>query len=124
MNWGLQALVIMPETASRVKIKSRGAKLDFTQTAAAVVSQSIGEGLFDGKPLLDPHAGNDARAVERGRQGGLKGGEARPKKLTPIAKHPRIIHPSKWLEFKLIVFRIEQLFLKSCCILARCERNS
>jgi hypothetical protein len=29
-------LLDMPETA-RVKIKSRGAKLDFTQTAAAVV---------------------------------------------------------------------------------------
>jgi hypothetical protein len=122
LNWGLQALVIMPETG-RVKIKSRGAKLDFTQTAAAVVSQSIGEGLFDGKPLPDPHAGKEAKVVERGRQGGLKGGEARAKKLTPIAKHPRIIYPSRWLEFELIAFRIEQLFLKSCCILSRCERN-
>jgi hypothetical protein len=25
--------------------------MDFTQTASAIVSQSIGEGLFDGKPL-------------------------------------------------------------------------
>jgi len=55
----------MPETA-REKIKSRGAKLDFTQTAATVVSQSIGEGLFNGKPLPDPHTGKDAKAVERG----------------------------------------------------------
>lgn len=89
-----------------------------------MVSQSIGEGLFNGKPLPDPHTGKDAKAVERGRQGGLEGGEARAKKLTPIAKHPRIIYPSRWLEFKLIVYRIEQLFLASCCILSRCERNS
>jgi hypothetical protein len=33
-----------------VKIKSKGTKLDFTQTAAAVVFQSIGENLFDGSP--------------------------------------------------------------------------
>jgi hypothetical protein len=66
-----------------VRIKSKGLKLDFTQTAAAVVSQSIGEGLFDGKALPDPNAGKDAKAVERGRQGGLKGGEARAKKFSP-----------------------------------------
>lgn len=65
-----------------MKIRSKGTKLDFTATAAAVVSQSIGEGLFDGKPLPDPNEGKDAKAVERGRQGGLKGGTARAEKLT------------------------------------------
>ena len=65
-----------------MRIKSRGGKLDFTQTAAAVVSQSIGEGLFDGKPLPDPNEGKDPQAIERGRQGGLKGGTARTSKLT------------------------------------------
>jgi hypothetical protein len=66
----------------KIKIKSRGTKLDFTQTAAAVVSQSIGENLFDGSPLPDPNAGKDPKAIERGRQGGLKGGKARASKLT------------------------------------------
>lgn len=65
-----------------MKIKSKGAKLDFTQTAAAVVSQSIGEDLFTGNPLADPNAGKDPKAIERGRQGGLKGGKARASKLT------------------------------------------
>jgi hypothetical protein len=65
-----------------MKIKSKGLKLDFTQTAASIVSQSIGEGLFDGKPLPDPNESKDAKAVERGRQGGLKGGTARASKLT------------------------------------------
>jgi hypothetical protein len=65
-----------------MKIKSKGTKLDFTQTAAAVVSQSIGENLFDGSPLPDPNTGKDPKAVERGRQAGLKGGKARAEKLT------------------------------------------
>ncbi len=65
-----------------MRIKSKGGKLDFTQTAAAVVSQAIGEGIFDGKPLSDPNEGKDAKAIERGRQGGLKGGTARATKLT------------------------------------------
>jgi hypothetical protein len=65
-----------------MKIKSKGTKLDFTQTAAAVVSQSIGENLFDGSPLPDPNAGKDPKAIKRGRQGGLKGGKARALKLT------------------------------------------
>jgi hypothetical protein len=60
----------------------KGQKMDFTQTASAVVSQSIGEGLFDGKPLPDPNEGKDPAAIERGRQGGLKGGKARAEKLT------------------------------------------
>jgi hypothetical protein len=65
-----------------MKIRSKGTKLDFTQTAAAVVSQSIGEDLFTGNPLPDPNAGKDPKAIERGRQGGLKGGKARAEKLT------------------------------------------
>lgn len=65
-----------------VKIKSKGLKLDFTQTAASIVSQSIGEGLFDGEPLPDINEGKDPQAVERGRAGGLKGGTARAEKLT------------------------------------------
>lgn len=65
-----------------MKTKSKGTKLDFTQTAAAIVSQSIGEGLFDGSPLVDPNEGKDPAAIERGRKGGLKGGVARAKTLT------------------------------------------
>jgi hypothetical protein len=65
-----------------MKIKSKGAKLDFTATAANVVSQAIGEDLFDGSPLPDPNEGKDPKAIERGRQGGLKGGKARAEKLT------------------------------------------
>ena len=57
-------------------------KLDYTETAAAVVSQSIGESLFTGEPLPDPNEGKDLKAVERGRQGGLKGGKVRAAKLT------------------------------------------
>lgn len=64
------------------RIKSQGMKNDYTATAAAVVSQAIGENLFDGSPLPDPDAGKDPQAIERGRAGGLKGGEARAKKLT------------------------------------------
>jgi hypothetical protein len=66
-----------------MKIKSKGTKLDFTQTAAAVVSQSIGEDLFTGAPLPDPNAGKDPKAIARGRAGGLKGGKARAAKLSP-----------------------------------------
>ena len=65
-----------------MKIKSKGMKLDYTQVAAATVSQAIGEHLFVGSPLPDPNAGKDPKAIERGRQGGLKGGKARASKLT------------------------------------------
>jgi hypothetical protein len=65
-----------------MKIKTKGTRLDFTQTAAAVVSKSIGENLFDGSPLPDPNAGKDPKAIERGRQVGLKGGKARASKFT------------------------------------------
>ena len=65
-----------------MKIKSKGTKLDFTETAAAVVSQAIGENLFDGSPLPDPNEGKDVAAITRGRLGGLKGGAARAAKLS------------------------------------------
>jgi hypothetical protein len=65
-----------------MRVKSKGTKLDFTQAAAASVSQAIGEDLFTGAPLVDPNKGKDLKAVERGRQGGLKGGKARAAKLT------------------------------------------
>ena len=64
-----------------MKIKSKGTKLDFTQTAAAVVSQSIGGDPFTGNTLPDPNAGKDPKAIERGRRGGLKSGKARAEKL-------------------------------------------
>ncbi len=87
MNWGLQALVIMPETA-REKIKSRGAKLDFTQTAATVALERA-YSTVSRCPIRTQV--RTLRPSNGGRQGGLKGGEARAKKLTPIAKHPWII---------------------------------
>jgi hypothetical protein len=65
-----------------MKVRSKGTKLDFTATAANVVSQAIGENLFDGSALPDPNEGKDPKAIERGRQGGLKGGKARAEKLT------------------------------------------
>jgi hypothetical protein len=65
-----------------MKIKSKGTKLDFTATAANVVSQAIGGNLFDGSPLPDPNAGKDPKAIERGRQGGLRGSKVRASKLT------------------------------------------
>lgn len=69
-----------------MKIKSRGMKLDFTATAASVISQAIGEDLFTGKPLPDPNEGKDPKAIERGRAGGLKGGKARAAKLSAKRK--------------------------------------
>jgi hypothetical protein len=60
--------------------------LDFTATAASVVSRSIGEDLFTGKPLPDPNEGKDPKAIARGRAGGLKGGKARASVLTPAKR--------------------------------------
>jgi hypothetical protein len=58
----------------------KGTKLDYTQTAASIVSHAIGEDLFDGSPL--PEAGKDSVFAERARKAGLAGGKARAKKLT------------------------------------------
>jgi len=73
-------------------------KLDFTATAANVVSRAIGENLFDGSPLPDPNEGKDPKAIARGRQGGLKGGKARAAKLS-AAKRKEIARKaakSRW----------------------------
>ena len=59
------------------KVNSKGKKLDFTGTAASVVSQAIGQDLFTSEPLLDPNEGKDPQAIERGRKGGEIGGKAR-----------------------------------------------
>jgi hypothetical protein len=64
-----------------VKIKSKGAKLDFTAIAANVVSRATGGNLFDGTPLPEEPKETEARA--RGRAGELKRGTARAKKLSP-----------------------------------------
>lgn len=55
---------------------------DFATVARRVAEQAIGEHL-DGRPLEDPNAGKDPKAVQRGRAGGRKGGRARAQQLTP-----------------------------------------
>ena len=55
---------------------------DFTAIALRVAEKAIGEHL-DGSPLEDPIQGKNPAAVSRGRLGGLKGGRARAKGLTP-----------------------------------------
>ena len=62
-------------------VKHSGARRDFMQTAREVVEQAIGEHM-DGTPLENPDAGKDAKAISRGRKGGLNGGKARASKLT------------------------------------------
>ena len=64
----------------RMKVKSKGLKLDFTTTAAGVVSKAIGEDLFTGEPL--PLEEPETEAAKRGRLGGLVGGKARAEKLS------------------------------------------
>ena len=63
-----------------MKIKSKGEKLDFTATAASVVSRAIGQDLFTGEPL--PPEEPETEAQKKGRLGGLVGGKARAKALT------------------------------------------
>jgi hypothetical protein len=54
---------------------------DFATNALRVVEESIGGKLaMPGEPL------KSSRAVEAGRRGGLKGGEARAVKLTPAQR--------------------------------------
>ena len=55
---------------------------DFATIARRVVEQAIGEHL-DGTPLEDPNAGKNPAAVAKGKLGGLKGGKARSRKLSP-----------------------------------------
>lgn len=51
---------------------------DTNQLAAMIVALSTGEAQDQ-----DPNAGKDPAAIERGRLGGLKGGRARKKALSP-----------------------------------------
>ena len=55
---------------------------DFVAIARNVVEQAIGERL-DGSPLEAQGAGKKPAAVKAGRQGGIAGGPARAKALTP-----------------------------------------
>lgn len=58
---------------------------DFATVARRVVEQAIGEQL-DGSPLPDPNAGKNRSAMERGKLGGKKGGQARAKVLSPAKR--------------------------------------
>ena len=51
---------------------------DLNKLAASIVADATSE-----EPEPDPYEGKNPAAVELGRQGGLKGGRARAKKLTP-----------------------------------------
>jgi hypothetical protein len=62
-----------------------GKDRDFFVNARRVVEQAIGEQM-DGSPLPNANAGKDAKAIARGRKGGLKGGKARAGKLTEAEK--------------------------------------
>lgn len=48
--------------------------------ARSIVDEATGE---KPEPATDPDAGKNPAAVELGRRGGLKGGKARAKKLSP-----------------------------------------
>jgi len=63
-----------------MRIKSKGMKLDFTATAASVVSRAIGQDLFTSEPL--PPEEPETEAQKKGRLGGLVGGKARAKALS------------------------------------------
>lgn len=67
--------------------------MDFNQLAAQVVAEAVG----DVEPEY-PEEKNPA-AVERGRQGGLKGGKARAEELTPERRRniARKASNSRWL---------------------------
>jgi hypothetical protein len=60
--------------------------LDFTATAASVVSQAIGSELFTGKSWPDPNEGKEPKAVARGKAGGEIGGKARAEKFKALAR--------------------------------------
>ena len=69
--------------------------MDFTQTAAAAVSQAIGVDLFTNESLPDPNEGKDPQVTERGRLGALKGGKARAKALSSKRKKTITLRPLK-----------------------------
>jgi hypothetical protein len=54
---------------------------DFSSIAFRVVEMAIGEHM-DGSPLKTKESHKDAKAIARGRLGGLKGGTSRAKKLS------------------------------------------
>lgn len=56
--------------------------MDFMQVAKTVVEQAIGEQM-DGSPLENLVDRRNPHAVALGRAGGLKGGAARARKLSP-----------------------------------------
>lgn len=58
-------------------------KPDFAANAARVVSQAIGEDLFNGGPLPTTAVSPNTP----GRKGGLKGGKARAEKLSSAKRH-------------------------------------
>jgi hypothetical protein len=51
---------------------------DLNRLAASIVDEATGEA-----PKTDPDEGKDPAAVALGRRGGLKGGRARAKKMSP-----------------------------------------
>ena len=73
----------MPSRSS--KPKREGTPHDFTTIARRVVEQAIGEKL-DGSPRDDPHQGKNPAAVALGKLGGVKGGAARAKALSPAKR--------------------------------------
>lgn len=58
---------------------------DFFVNARRVVEQAIGEQM-DGKPLPDPNAGKNPASIAAGKLGGVKGGKARAKALSPAKR--------------------------------------
>jgi hypothetical protein len=62
--------------------KRLGEKMDFMQVAKTIVEQAIGEQM-DGSPLEKPVDRRNPHAVALGRAGGIKGGVARARKLSP-----------------------------------------
>jgi hypothetical protein len=55
-------------------------KLDFNQIARKIVDQATSD--KPAEPVKKPEKAKDPEAVERGRKGGLKGGNARAAKMT------------------------------------------
>jgi hypothetical protein len=60
----------------------RKTRLDIAEIARATVEQAIGEQL-NGQPLPEPTAPESSPKTDRARKGGLKGGAARAKALSP-----------------------------------------
>ena len=68
------------------KQRKKKADYDFAVRAFRVVQEATGEAteaLYQPEPAKAPREGKNPAAVALGRLGGLKGGKARAKKLTP-----------------------------------------